>query len=98
MLRRKLLRRRMLVTIWKLIKDVYDLQGGSREILIPAKLFRARLEAYHRKRFDRDVVRDIVGRALQVLSEADLIQPYIEDMSDRIRSLIKTHRNVMKKV
>jgi hypothetical protein len=47
-----------------LIKDVYDLQGGSREILIPAKLFRARLEAYHRKRFDRDVVRDIVGRAL----------------------------------
>jgi ATP-dependent DNA helicase RecQ len=73
LLRRQLLRRRMLVTIWKLIKDVYDLQGGSREILIPAKLFRARLEAYHRKRFDRDFIRNIVGRALQMLSEADVL-------------------------
>jgi len=28
--------------------------------------------------------------------EADLIQPYIEDMSNRIRSLIKNHRDLMK--
>jgi len=28
--------------------------------------------------------------------EADLIQPYIEDMSNRIHSLIKNHRDVMK--
>ncbi len=28
--------------------------------------------------------------------EADLIQPYIEDMSNRIRSLIKNHRGIMK--
>jgi hypothetical protein len=64
LLKRQLLRRRMLVTIWKLIKDVYDLQGGSREILIPAKLFRARLEAYHRKRFDKDAMKKIFKRAL----------------------------------
>jgi hypothetical protein len=36
-------------------------------------LFRARLEAYHRKRFDRDFIRNIVGRALQILSEADVL-------------------------